>query len=111
MVSGVMACSLAEQIIDTLSLKKRFCDRFALAQVLLDEARAQIIFGVVFYALTCPGGVVLAIIVNASLGDNYDHATYELATGILDAIAGGILIYMPVDDYKAHHYTRAAAVV
>ena len=73
--------------------------RFALAQVLIESPATQkrahtVAFAVGFFALTCPSGVAIGVAINASLGNSYDPASYAIAVGVLDALAGGILIYM-----------------
>ena len=48
----------------------------------------------IFYSLTTPVGIAAGIGIHQAASNPDDNNGYNVATGILDAVSGGILIYI-----------------
>lgn len=73
----------------------QFFEGFALSQILIEarlEAVWMLIVAVAFYAITTPAGIAAGIAVHSFYDE--DSVSACLTMGIMDSLAGGILIYM-----------------
>nr|KAJ3422429.1 hypothetical protein HK105_008074 [Polyrhizophydium stewartii] len=87
----------------------QFFEGLALSAIVLDAGfrRWTMAFGmVVFYTLTTPAGIALGIVVRESFNANATQTL--LATGVLDAVSAGILIYDALVNVIYPHFSAAS---